>query len=143
MRQSLENKLEADLKLAAVLRGRLIPRPEIWKFTGQFAVAVGICHYRNIVESDDAARIEKILEFAEGFEFVTLGQIKEARIAQISVKLRRSFPRIALDADRSVRNRRAVAVDVGSRNDIECFAAVGGGDDADLVVIEKIAEHFV
>ena len=65
-----------------------------------------------VAECDDAVDIEEILEFAEDFQFVTLGEIEKTRAAQINVELRGSFPRIALDADGSVWGENAVAVEV-------------------------------
>ena len=98
---------------------------------------------RNIVESDDAVDVEKILKFAEDFEFEAFGKIEETRIAKINIKLRRSFARIAPYADGSVGGAKTVAVEIAIADDIKCFAAVGGGDNAELVVVEKIAQHFV
>lgn len=87
--------------MAAVLRAGLITRFEIGQSADQFA-RVRICRYRDVVVLDDAVDVEKILEFAEDFQFVMLSKIEEARIAQINIVLRRSFTGIALDADRSV-----------------------------------------
>jgi hypothetical protein len=49
----LENKLQAELKLATVLRGRLINRLEIGKWSDQ--LAVGIRLDGHVVELNDAA----------------------------------------------------------------------------------------
>ncbi len=138
----LENKFYAELNLTAFLRGWLVKRSEIGQFADEFA-GRRICLDRDVVVSDDAIDIKKILEFAEDFEFVSLGKIKETRVVQINVKLRWSFSRIAFDADGSIQTRYAVVIDIRSRNDVECFAAVGGGDNAELVVVEKVAKRFV
>ncbi len=108
---NLENKFESELKLATVLRGWLITRFEIGKFADQFA-GNRIRRYSDVGESGDAVDVKKILQLAEDFQLVTLGQIEETRVAQINVVLRRGFAWIAFDADRSVGSQNAVAVEV-------------------------------
>ncbi len=82
------------------------------------------------------------MEFAEDFEFVTLGKIDEPRPAQIEIKLRRSFARVAPYAVRSV-GKKAVAVEVTAAVNIESFAAVGVGDDAELIVVKNVLQRLV
>jgi len=62
----LENKLKAELKLAAFLRGWLISRFEIGKFANHFA-SKRIGRYSDVIELDDAVNIEKILKLTEYF----------------------------------------------------------------------------
>ena len=83
------------------------------------------------------------MEFAEDLEFVTLREIEVTRIAQIYVELIWSRSRIAFHADRSVGSSNVVAVEVKTGNDVEGFAAVSGGNDAELIVIEKMTKRIV
>jgi hypothetical protein len=95
-------------------------------------------NYRDVVELDNSIDIEKILEFAKDFEFVTFGKIEEPRVAQINIVLRRSCSRIAFDTDGSVGSPNAVVVHVQNRDDVEGFTAVSGGDEAELIIVQKI-----
>ena len=55
----------------------------------------------------------------------------------------RRFARIASYSDGSIGSSYAVAVEVNVGDDVEPFAAVGGGDDAKLVVVKDVAERFI
>jgi len=87
-RHLLKNKLYAELKLTAVLRGRLVPRSEIGKTTDELSIRIGL--HCDVSELDDAVDIEKINKLAEDFHLVTLSEIYEPRKSQIDIELRRS-----------------------------------------------------
>lgn len=57
----------------------MITRFEIGKSANQFAGS-SIRRYRYVIELDNAVNVEKILELAEDFQFVTLGKIKKTRV---------------------------------------------------------------
>lgn len=140
--QLLENELEAKLKLAAVLRGGLIPRSEIREVADEFA-SCWVGRHRYIVVLNNAIDVEQILKFAKDFHSVTLCHIDEPRIAKIHIVLRRGCTGIAFDASGSVRSPNAIAIEVNTRENVEGFAAVGNSDNGKLVVIEKIVQHSI